>query len=51
MFGILANVFVVRVPCVEVTKQQVMLSAPGFTKRDQVLWIKLQMRMEVEVMP
>lgn len=43
-----ADVLVVRFPRVEMAEQQVMLAPPGFTERDQVLGIKLQMRMKVE---
>src|SRR5271157_1077121 len=29
-------------------KQEVMISAPHFTERDQVVWVKFQMRMKME---
>src|SRR6266571_1287836 len=48
MPGIVPDVFVVGFPLVEMTKEQVMVSAPGFTQRDQIVRVKLQMRVKVE---
>ena len=48
MPGIAPHVFVVGSPLAEMTKQQVMFSAPGLTQRNQVVRVKLQLRVEVE---
>ncbi len=48
MFGIVPDVFVVGSPLVQVTKQQVMFSAPGLTQGDQIVRVKLEMRVQVE---
>jgi hypothetical protein len=47
---IVTDVFIVRVPCIKIAKQEVMISAPGFTERDQVVWIQFQMRMKMETL-
>lgn len=48
MFGVGPNVFVVRVPRVEMTQQEVMLSPSGFAERNQIIRIKFQLGMQVE---
>jgi hypothetical protein len=48
MLGICPDVFIVGFPRIEMAKQQVMMSVPGFTQRDQILWVKFQVRMKVE---
>ncbi len=48
MLDIIPNMFVVRSPGNEMTKQQVMLSSLGFAQSDQVAWVKLQLWVEVE---
>ena len=48
MLHIVANVFIVGVPRVKMTKQEVMISAPDFTQRDQVVGVKFQVRMKME---
>jgi len=48
MPGILPDVFVVGFPLVEMTKEQVMVSALDFTQREQIVRVKLQMRVKVE---
>jgi hypothetical protein len=47
-FDIGAYVFIVRSPLVEVAKEQVMFAPPGGTQRDQVVGVKLQLRMKME---
>jgi hypothetical protein len=41
-------VFVIGFPGTEVTKEQVMISAWAFTQSDQVVRVKLQLRIKVE---
>src|SRR5690349_12576981 len=48
MFSIVADIFVVGLPRIEVPQQQVMLSARGLAQRNQIAWIKLQLGMQVE---
>jgi len=45
---IVMDVFIVRIPRAKMTNQEVMISAPRFTQRDQVVWVKFQMRMKME---
>lgn len=48
MPGIAADVFVVGSPFAEMTQEQVMFSAPGLTEGNQVVRVKLQLRVKVE---
>ena len=48
MPGIGPDVFVVGCPLVKMTKEQVMFSAIDLTQRNQVVRVKLQMRVKVE---
>jgi hypothetical protein len=40
--------FIVGLPLAEVTKEQVMISTPAFTERNQIVWVKLQLRMKMK---
>lgn len=48
MPGIMPDIFVVGLPRVKMPQQQVMLSARGLTQRNQIVWIKLQLGVQVE---
>lgn len=48
VFDIGPDVFIVGLPLVKMTQEQVMLSPSGRAQGDQVLRIKLQLRMKVE---
>ena len=48
MLNVISDMFVVGIPRIEMTEQQVMISAPSLTECDQIVWIKLQLRVKVE---
>jgi hypothetical protein len=48
MPGIAADVFVVGSPLAEMTQEQVMFSAPSLTQCNQVVRVKLELRVKVE---
>lgn len=47
-FDIFSHVRVVRFPVVEMAEQQVVISASDLAEGNQVVWIKLQLRIEVK---
>jgi hypothetical protein len=42
------NMLIIRVPRIQVTQQQMMLTPWCFTERDQIIWIKFQVRVQMK---
>jgi hypothetical protein len=46
--GIVPNVLIVGLPRAEMTDEQMMISTPAFTQSNEIMWVKLQMRVKMK---